>query len=54
MKLNLNDTIIAKEIIRRKKHFDENFNDEITHSIENFLKIDYFLYMLIRIFLHLS
>jgi hypothetical protein len=34
-----------KRIICKKKQFDENVNDEITQSAEEFFKIDYFLYI---------
>ncbi|XP_065633479.1 uncharacterized protein LOC136069175 [Quercus suber] len=34
-----------KRIIRRKKQFDENANDEITQSAEESFRINYFLYI---------
>ncbi|XP_052197169.1 probable mannitol dehydrogenase [Diospyros lotus] len=34
-----------KRIIRRKKQFDGNANDEITHSVEEYFRVDYFLYV---------
>jgi len=33
----------GKHIIHRKSHFDENVNDEITHSAENSFSIEYFI-----------
>ena len=35
-----------KRIIRRKKQFDENANDETTQSVEESFRIDYFLYII--------
>jgi hypothetical protein len=35
-----------KRIIRRKKQFDENANDETTQSAEESFRIDYFLYII--------
>ena len=34
-----------KCIIRRKKRFDENVNDETTQSVEEYFRINYFLYI---------
>ena len=34
-----------KSIIRRKKQFDENVNDETTQSAEEYFRINYFLYI---------
>ncbi len=34
-----------KRVIRRKKYFDENNDDEITRSAEESFRIDYFLYI---------
>ena len=34
-----------KRIIYRKKQFDENANEEITHSAEESYRVDYFLYI---------
>lgn len=34
-----------KRIIRRKKQFDENANDEITQFAEESFRINYFLYI---------
>lgn len=41
-------------IIHRKKRFNENFNDDITHSGEETFRVDYFLNILIRHLLHVS
>ena len=35
-----------KRKIHRKKYFDENNNDEITHSSEETFRIDYFLFIM--------
>ena len=34
-----------KSIIRRKKQFDENVNDETTQFAEEYFRINYFLYI---------
>ena len=34
-----------KRVICRKRHFDENVDHEITQSIEESFKIDYFLFI---------
>ena len=34
-----------KRIIRRKKQFDENVNDETTQSVEEYFRINYFIYI---------
>ena len=34
-----------KRVIRRKRHFDENVNHEITQSDEESFRIDYFLFI---------
>ena len=38
-------TFYKKRIIHRKKQFDENLNNEITHSAEESFRVDYFLYI---------
>ena len=35
-----------KRKIHRKPHFDENISNEITHSLEESFRIEYFLYIL--------
>ena len=35
----------GKRIIHRKKQFDKNVNNEITHSTEESFRVDYFLYI---------
>ena len=35
-----------KRVICRKKYFDENFDHEITQSVEESFRIDYFLFIL--------
>ena len=37
-------TFHKNRIIHRKKQFDENLNNEITHSAEESFRVDYFLY----------
>jgi hypothetical protein len=44
-KMKIKHAFHKKRIIRRKKRFDENANDETTQSAEKSFKIDYFLYM---------
>ena len=34
-----------KRIIYRKKQFDENASEDITHSAEESYRVDYFLYI---------
>ena len=43
--MEIEPTFQEKRIIRRKKQFDENANDEITHSAEESFRVDYFLYV---------
>jgi hypothetical protein len=45
IKMEIEYTFRAKHIIRRKKQFDENANDETTQSAEGSFRIDYFLYI---------
>ena len=44
-KMEIEPIIWEKRIIRRKKQFDENANDEITQSAEESFRINYFLYI---------
>ena len=37
-----------KHVIRRKKHFDENVDHEITQSVEESFRIDYFLFIVVQ------
>ena len=36
---------LKKRVIRRKRHFDENVDNEITQSVEKSFRIDYFLFI---------
>ncbi|KAK4557212.1 hypothetical protein RGQ29_007111 [Quercus rubra] len=45
IKMEIEPIFHEKRIIRRKKQFDENVNDEITQSTEEFFRINYFLYI---------
>lgn len=38
-------TFYEKLIVQIKKHFDENINDDIIHSAEEFFRVDYLLYI---------
>ena len=44
--MEVEPTFHEKRIVHRKKHFDENINDEITHSAEESFRVDYFLYII--------
>jgi hypothetical protein len=44
-KMEIEHTFREKRIIRRKKQFDENANDETAQSAEESFRIDYFLYI---------
>ena len=44
--MEVEPTFHEKRIVHRKKHFDENINDEITHSAEKSFRVDYFLYII--------
>ena len=44
-KTEIKPTFREKRIIRRKKQFDENVNDETTQSAEEYFRINYFLYI---------
>ena len=44
-KMKIEPIFREKCIIRRKKQFDENVNDEITQSAEEYFRINYFLYI---------
>ena len=41
-KMKIEPIFREKCIIRRKKQFDENVNDEITQSAEEYFRINYF------------
>ena len=43
--MKIEPTFCEKRIIYRKKQFDENANEEITHSAEESYRVDYFLYI---------
>ncbi|KAK4593638.1 hypothetical protein RGQ29_017659 [Quercus rubra] len=45
IKMEIEPIFHEKRIIRRKKQFDENVNDEITQSVEESFRINYFLYI---------
>ena len=45
IKMEIEPIFHEKRIIRRKKQFDENVNDEITQSDEEYFRINYFLYI---------
>jgi hypothetical protein len=45
IKMEIEYTFREKHIIRRKKQYDENHNDETTQSTEESFRIDYFLYI---------
>ena len=44
-KMEIEPIFPKKRIIRRKKQFDENVNDETTQSTEEYFRINYFLYI---------
>ncbi|KAL4622082.1 hypothetical protein ACB092_06G271700 [Castanea dentata] len=44
-KMEIEPIFREKRIIRRKKQFDENVNDETTQSAEEYFRINYFLYI---------
>ncbi|KAL4639263.1 hypothetical protein ACB092_03G204900 [Castanea dentata] len=44
-KMEIEPIFREKRIIRRKKQFDENINDETTQSAEEYFRINYFLYI---------
>jgi hypothetical protein len=44
-KMEIEHTFREKRIIRKKKQFEENANDETTQSAEKSFKIDYLLYI---------
>ena len=44
-KMEIEPIFREKCIIRRKKYFDENVNDETTQSVEEYFRINYFLYI---------
>ncbi|XP_058185824.1 uncharacterized protein LOC131303051 [Rhododendron vialii] len=43
MKWGLKPKFVEKRIIQRKKQFDEDVTDEVTHSAEESMKVNYFL-----------
>ena len=43
--MKIEPTFCEKRIIYRKKQFDENASEEITHSTEKSYRFDYFLYI---------
>jgi hypothetical protein len=43
--LEIEPILQEKRVIRRKRHFDENVNHEITQSVEESFRIDYFLFI---------
>ncbi|KAK4596796.1 hypothetical protein RGQ29_014721 [Quercus rubra] len=45
IKMEIEPIFHEKRIIRRKKQFDENVNDEITQSAKESFRINYFLYI---------
>ncbi|KAK4566103.1 hypothetical protein RGQ29_002343 [Quercus rubra] len=45
IKMEIEPIFHEKRIIRRKKQFDENVNDEITQSAEESFRINFFLYI---------
>ena len=44
-KMEIEPIFCEKRIIRRKKQFDENFNDETTQSAEEYFRVNYFSYI---------
>ena len=44
-KMEIEPIFCEKYIIRTKKQFDENVNDETTQSVEEYFRINYFLYI---------
>ena len=43
--LEIEPIFLEKRVIRREKHFDENVDNEITQSVEESFRIDYFLFI---------
>ena len=43
--MTIEPTFCEKLIIYRKKQFDKNASEEITHSAEESYRVDYFLYI---------
>ena len=43
--MKIEPTFCEKRIIYKKKQFDENASEEITHSTEKSYRVDYFLYI---------
>ena len=44
-KMEIEPIFREKRIIRTKKQFDENVNDKTTQSVEEYFRINYFLYI---------
>jgi hypothetical protein len=44
--LEIQPVFQEKRVIRRKRHFDENIDHEITQSVEESFRIDYFLFII--------
>ena len=44
-KMEIEPIFREKRIIGRKKQFDDNVNDETTQSVEEYFRINYFLYI---------
>jgi hypothetical protein len=43
--LEIEPVFQEKRVIRRKRHFDENVDHEITQSVEESFRIDFFLFI---------
>jgi hypothetical protein len=43
--MEIEHVFCERRVSRRKKQFDEDANDEITQSAEEYFRIDYFLYI---------
>ena len=43
--LEIEPVFQEKRVIRRKRHFDENVDHKIIQSVEEFFRIDYFLFI---------
>jgi hypothetical protein len=48
--LEIQPVFQEKHVIRRKRHFDENVDHEITQSVEESFRIDYFLFIIVQRF----
>ena len=49
LEMEIESVFREKRIIHRKKQFDENVHNKITHSTEESLKIGYFLYIVDKV-----